>query len=350
MRSSKLYFVILLSLFCGMLLQGWGCSKSSPTSPTSGVWLEATADAPWAPRYGIGGTVFNGTMYVIGGASGSGSVTNYYGDVYSSSDGITWKQNNSSAPFGARYSPGVLSFNGKLWVIGGNKGGTLMNDVWNSSDGTTWNQVTTAAPIFTPREDFIALSFNGAMYVISGWSAGTADNDIWTSADGANWSKIAPAVAPLATNPSGFVARWGAAGTIFNSLIWIYGGASGLPTATNLGGLYDEWTFDGTNLVQINDTGLSSNGYNLVYAQLTGVNGTLWLTPGSTPTYPPITGYLTSSDGINWGYHPSYYPARDGHLALSYNNQLWVMGGFDTQCWGTAACAVTYYNDVWHSP
>jgi hypothetical protein len=38
---------------------------------------------------------------------------------------------------------------------------------------------------------------------------------------------------------------------------------------------------------------------------------------------------------------------RCGHVALSYNSHVWVMGGYNNQCWTTPSCAITYYNDVW---
>jgi hypothetical protein len=223
-----------------------------------------------------------------------------------------------------------------------------MNDVWSSPDGNTWTQVTASAA-FTAREDFCVAVLNGNMIVIGGWT-GTTKGDIWSSADGITWNQITPAVSPLPGNTLGFLPRWGSADTIFNGLIWIWGGANGDPNPAHdipLSGLNDEWTFDGTSLIQINDNSVNDG---LVYHQFTANNGHLWLTPGSTPGYPSTPGYYNSADGNNWTAYPTYYQPRSGHLALSYNNSLWVMGGYYSGCWEPSGCAVTYYNDVWHNP
>lgn len=331
-----------------------GCPQNNPTgADASGAWVEATAHAAWSPRYGMGGAVFNGSMWLIGGASGP--VTTYYGAVYNSSNGSQWTQKvgDNNSYFGNRYSPGVISFGSQLWVIGGNQNGTLKNDVWSSSNGVSWTQVSTTGPIFTPREDFIAIAYNGAMYVIGGWDGGV-DGDIWTSNNGTNWSLVAPTTITSAIPGYGygFRGRWGSAATVFNGKIYIFEGCDGNPNAGSLvaTGVDDEWTFDGTNLTLVNDVGFSGNGSSpMVYHQITADKGLLWLTPGSMPGESTYAGTYTSADGMNWNYHLQYYLPRCGHTALSYNNQDWVMGGYNNQCWQVSGCAVTYYNDVWHS-
>src|SRR5579859_762900 len=93
-------YLVLLLMF--PLLAFTGCSQS-PTSPGgSGQWVKATSNAFSTGRYGLAGTVFNGSMWAVGGASGNadGSVTYYYSDVYSSGSGASWSKVNASAPFG----------------------------------------------------------------------------------------------------------------------------------------------------------------------------------------------------------------------------------------------------------
>jgi len=360
MRPTFRTLPFLALLFFTSLFLTLGCSKKSPTSPGGGNWQEATANAAWSLRYGMGGAVFNGNMWIIGGAWGvSGSVTDYYGGVYNSSDGSQWNQkvgDSNTSNFGLRYSPGVLSYAGKLWVIGGNQNGTLKNDVWNSLDGTNWSPVVTAAPIFTPREDFISIVYNGAMYVIGGWD-GNAQADIWTSTNGSNWTRIIPAINTVAV-PNytlGFTARWGSSATVFNGLVWIIEGDGANPyNTTSLVGTSngDAWTFDGTNLKLVGlGSDLGNLPYPMLYHQVTANNGLLWLTPGSAPGGVTYDDYYTSSDGINWSSGIQPYLPRCGHVALSYNNSLWVMGGYNNQCWTPGpSCPVTYYNDVWHTP
>jgi hypothetical protein len=350
-NSSK--YLLVLGLIVSFLLNQ-GCSKKNPTGPNGGVFGEVTAHALWSPRYGMGGAVFNNEMWVVGGAWGiAGSVTQYYGGVYNSSNGSQWTQTlgDNNGYFGNRYSPGVLSYGGKLWVIGGNQSGALKNDVWNSPDGTNWTQVATVAPIFTPREDFISIVYNGAMYIIGGWD-NSPEADIWKSINGANWTLVNPALntGAIPTYKLGFTPRWGSAATVFNGLIWILQGDGGNPfSSANLAGSSngDEWTFDGATLTLVTlGPDIGNMPYPMLYHQITANNGLLWLTPGSAPGALTFDGYYTSADGLNWSWGNSY-PPRCGHVALSYNSQDWVMGGYNNQCNTTPSCAITYYNDVW---
>ena len=73
-------------------------------------------------------------MWIVGGAAGdaNGSVTYWYGDVWSSGNGSSWSKATDCGPFGERYGSNTLSFNGKMWLIGGNNKGQFKNDVWNT--------------------------------------------------------------------------------------------------------------------------------------------------------------------------------------------------------------------------
>jgi hypothetical protein len=81
-------------------------------------------------------------MWVIGGLSVSVSSstpllpTPYLNDVWSSADGINWRQ-DATAQFEPRSSPGLAIHNNELWIIDG-IGYTRFNDVWRSTDGINW--------------------------------------------------------------------------------------------------------------------------------------------------------------------------------------------------------------------
>ncbi len=326
----------ILSGFCGLT----GCS-SSPTTPggTSGAWQEATANAFSAGRYGLAGTVFNNAMWAVGGASGSGT-TQFYGDVYSSGSGSSWTQTKGDNDnyFGKRYGAQLLSFNGKLWLIGGNNKGTFKNDVWNSSDGSTWTQVTiTSLNMFSAREDFSAVVMNGAIYVIGGWDGGP-QNDVWNSTDGANWNQILPSGPSSATQ---FGARWGFPSVVYNNSIWIFGGAKNGPTPS--APLFDDvWSSpDGMNWTLV-----SSTGDPLYYHQMVVYNNQMVFSGGDClpcEISPQYWVYGTS-DWTHYTQITNLPTARFGHLSLSYNNEIWVIGGCNNYN------GLVYYNDVWHLP
>jgi hypothetical protein len=320
-----------------------GCIKST-TSPVSGQWDEITANAPFSGRYGLSGTVFTGLMWVVGGAAGNAnnSVTYYDADVWSSSNGSSWTQATGSAPFGGRYGGQALSYNGKLWLIGGNSGGILKNDVWNSLDGKNWNQVLPpsagTATQFSPREDFGAVVFNNAMWVIGGW-AGANKNDVWSSIDGINWTEV--------TAKGAFAARWGMSTLVYNNTMWLISGASGTSANSDPTAAYgDVWSsVNGSVWNQVTNLG----PYNLSYFhQVVANSGLMWLSGGFLwNNWGSQATVWTTANGANWSNVSSPFPPRFYHLSLAYNNQVWVIAGCDDYCDTTPTCAITYLNDVW---
>lgn len=325
-----------------------GCTKNkSATSPGSGLWVQATAHAPFAGRYGLSGTIFNNQMWVVGGASGP--VTTYYGDVWSSSNGSTWTPQNSSPPFGGRYGSQVLSYSGMLWLIGGNNSGTLRNDVWNSSDGITWTRVlapsTGSATQFTPREDFAALVYNGSMWVIGGFSNTSNNNDVWNSTNGVTWNQVLANGTGSATQ---FRKRWGMAAAVYNNQMWIFGGASGPNTGAVSAVYADVW--NSSTGATWSNLGINSLLNPYYYEQVVVNNNTFWMTGGFMGLgWGSQSEYDQSTTGMNWADGTNAFPHRFYHLSLNYNNQVWVIGGCDDYC-DTVPCGpITYLNDVWHT-
>jgi hypothetical protein len=125
---------------------------------------------------------------VIGGFSNS---LNYLHDVWSSPDGLNWTQATGAAAFSTRAYHAATVFNGRMWVIGGADTNGQKNDVWSSADGINWTQATASAP-FTPRIKLAALTLNGQLCVVAG-DDGTRTHDMWCSADGAQWRVAASA-------------------------------------------------------------------------------------------------------------------------------------------------------------
>lgn len=157
-------------------------------SSADGVeWREETSAAAFAPRAGHAALAFGGKLWVIGGSTEGGAVN----DVWSSSDGIVWTQTSASAAFAARYGHRVVSFDNSMWLIAGD-GATTYDDIWRSNDGATWTQVTPVGAHFSARTRHDVAVANGRIYVVAGSSTadyffGVAHNDVWSSADGINW-------------------------------------------------------------------------------------------------------------------------------------------------------------------
>jgi len=293
-----------------------------------------------------GAVTFNGKMWIITGGSPCVAAGWFKPDVWYSSDGSTWNQATSNAPFGYRVSPGCVAFNNKMWIfMGSDYASGLYDDAWYSSDGVNWTKEASPLPMM-PRSSFGCVVFNNKIWIIGGdVGAGntTLLDDVWNSPDGINWTYIG--TMPTYRSEFGCVA--------YNGALWVIGGNLGWPYAAN-----DVWTSpDGVNWTQ------TTSGAPFAARDRLSVgafNGSLWVVDGAdnngvnnvTSTYPDI---WTSQDGTNWSQATASAPfgPRFGAESLVFNNQLWMIEGawYSTgQTWnGTYETGVVYWNDIWHT-
>ncbi len=195
-------------------------------------WYQIASGVPFGNKWGHAVTTHKPVswpaeaIYVIagyqqgGGLSGSGDVK----DVWFSGNGVDWElaTGNIHANFQGRRFTAAVSYNNKLWVIGGYDG-SYLNDVWYSDDGYVWGCTTTAAA-FTGRYGHSLVVFNGKMWVIGGFDGGSGNsltNDVWYSSDGANWIQ--------ATGNAGFYSRSQHCSVVYDNKIWVIGGSGYLP-------------------------------------------------------------------------------------------------------------------------
>ncbi|WP_273568785.1 Kelch repeat-containing protein [Maribacter halichondriae] len=176
-------------------------------------WSKATSAAPFSARTNHASVVFDGKIWVLGGAG-----LGFPDDVsWHSSDGINWTEVLSEAPFLKRFGHSATVFDNKIWVIGGKDSNTRKNDVWYSSDGLNWTEVTPAAP-FSGRYNHTTTVFDNKLWVIGGREYANTDlkNDVWYSSDGLNWIE--------ATSSTPFSKRWGHSSTVFDHNFLVIGG------------------------------------------------------------------------------------------------------------------------------
>ena len=146
---------------------------------TDGVhWKRVTPKEPsWPARGMIGGhVVFQGRMWILGGGTYDTPQTrkrNFYNDVWSSADGVTWKRHVESAPWEPRQYHEVAVFDDRMWVLEG-YGGKNRNDVWHSADGVNWHELPTTP--WKLRHAASVFVHDGALWMVAG---NNMEKDVW---------------------------------------------------------------------------------------------------------------------------------------------------------------------------
>jgi len=171
---------------------------------------DAEGQGLWRNRAYFEAVTLGSHMYIMGGQNFKTfpEFSDFFDDVWRSSDGVNWEQMTADAPWEGRAGLSAVSFKGKLWIMGGSQGDDLgiigipdnrelFNDVWYSKDGIVWHEATAGMdPDFrwSPRAGAVALVKGGWMYVLGGEKGFTGDddyfNDVWRSKDGANWEEV----------------------------------------------------------------------------------------------------------------------------------------------------------------
>jgi hypothetical protein len=142
-------------------------------------------------------------------------------DVWWSTDGANWTQATAIAGWGEgdmRTEHQSISYDSKMWVMGGYYAGKVRSDVWWSTDGVSWTKAVSTAP-WSGRMYFGACSYDNKMWIMGGYNnvSGARYNDVWWSTDGVNWTQ--------ATALAGWERRECLVGGATNNRICIYGGA-----------------------------------------------------------------------------------------------------------------------------
>ncbi len=128
-------------------------------------WTLVCDSAPWQARAHHCSVVFDNKIWLYGGSFST--------DVWYTENGKDWVQATDNTGWGSRDNFETVVYNNKMWVMGGAglNSSTLKfetyNDVWNSKDGVHWTQVFPSSPWKT-RKDFSALSFNNKLWIMGG--------------------------------------------------------------------------------------------------------------------------------------------------------------------------------------
>lgn len=321
-----------------------GCSSDATDSTGGGgginliSWTQLTGSAQWSARSRFCSVTYNSRVWVIGGIFNIGPASTTAQTWYSF-DGTTWTKASDNAPNATgRFGQTCVVFASKIWLIGGT-GSSVLNDVWSTSDGITWTQETTNAG-WPARQNHTATVYNNRIWVMGGANGGTRYNDVWSSLDGITWTQ--------ATANAAWSARSHLASTADLTKLYILGGqtcsdGSCSSNSAFLGDVYS--STDGITWSPVTITppwgGRSKHA-------ITYMNGAFYISGGTKYTGGAYSDMWSSSDGLNWTQQngnavwagTGANPHRYDHQMLNMGNQIYILGGNRS---GFEA------NDVWRS-
>jgi len=327
------------------------------TDPATISWQQLTPDGGWGNLHSVSTTPLGSKFYMVGGTMGSFGAFNF--GSYVSDNGMAWTRtravDNNGDSIPRVEHPGFISFNNKLWIIGGHRPGVgfafddVTNKVWSSSDGLIWtaNEPAVATDRWSKRERVGTVVFNNKLWVIGGNSypafgntnsPGTAYNDVWSSADGTTWTSV-NANAP-------FIARTNPVVFVYDNKIWVAGGKDNGGNFLN-----DVWnSADGNTWTEVT---VNAPFTGRVGAQAVVNHDKIIIVGGEDADGVKKDMWVSENGGKDWALVtsssvmalPASFKARKDFSMFVKDGAIYIVGGLSTKDGGTGA--YTYANDVW---
>jgi hypothetical protein len=282
-------------------------------------WVEVSDSLPFNAKDGSGLLTFNDKMWLLGGWDPPYHPPMYtHNEVWSSTDGANWTY-ETNAPWPARHCSAWLTGGDAMWVIGGDPQSACLTDVWKSTDGINWTETNSAIPGYTIRNNPNYAFLNDELLIYGGEQcSGPPLNDVWSSADGVTWNQL----------PN---APWSGRGMQINSCIddsgqlWMLGGSN----EGSRRGYNEVWkTTDGINWTLVNESAPWTSRY---WHTTAWFDNKMWVM-GGMATSLEMGDVWYSEDGIDWRELKSTtgnWPAGSRHAQSTtvFDNALWYMCG-----------------------
>lgn len=324
--------------------------------PKTISWQQLTPDAGWGNLHTTMAATLKDKFYMIGGTMGSFGAFSFA--TYTSADGAAWVRtravDNNGDSIPRVEHPAFLSFNDKLWILGGHRPGVgfafddVTNKVWSSSDGLSWtaSEPAVVTDRWSKRERISSAVFNNKLWVIGGNSypafgntnsPSTAYNDVWSSSDGTTWQVVN-------ANPA-FIARTNPAVFVYKNKIWIAGGKDNGKNYLN-----DVWnSADGITWTQVTTNSTFTGRFT---HQVIVNNDQLFLVGGENADGVSNELWVSENEGVDWTKVaqgdvralPAGFKARKDFSMFIQGGSVYIVGGLGAK---DANSRYTYNNDVW---
>jgi len=291
-------------------------------------WTKITDEAAFAPRDGAGALVFQNQMWLLGGWNPGDKeffphVCN--SEVWSTPDGKTWTL-QTHADWEGRHTAGYAVHRDKMWIVGGDANqGHYQNDVWKSADGILWEQVSSAIP-WGPRALHYTVSFDDKLWIMGGQTVPQFApaqeafyNDVWNSADGKTWQCV---IEHAPWSQRGMIGG----SVVFGNKIWLLGGGT-YDTANRPEREYfnEVWsTPDGISWQRHADAPWTPRQYHDVAV----FDDKMWVLEGYNRNSGNRNDVWFSADGENWQEVPATpWAPRHAASVFVFQNALWMVAG-----------------------
>lgn len=314
-------------------------------------------------RIGGSATVMNGYIYYAGGCTNTNcsAVTdsNYYAQLDANGIIGTWTQAGNNLPASVAWGK-LVNVGGTLYYVGGqNAAGTAQTAVYYSTpaSGVPGAWATAGNVLPAARTELAAAVWNNRIYVSGGQTGGTDQTTVYASPNlsgGGNittsWTSTGMTVLPIA--------RMGHTMVAYAGNLYVMGGSDGtnylndvIVAKVNADGTVGSWTYT-TSLPQRvrNGDGFAANGYLYLFG------GRSASTTCTNNTYvAPVSANTTIASGNNptgigeWSQtNVKFAGTRYGAATAYYDGKAYVLGGACTSF--VSAGERTYYSALQSQP
>lgn len=328
------------------LMLGLGLISSGSAAEPEYEWELVTTNAPWAARDGAGIVSYQGQLWLLGGWNPNPSVREFFplicnNEVWSSPNGSDWKLVRANtfkdATFDAtkdwegRHTAGYAVFKDRMWIIGGDANQRrYQNDVWSSTDGKTWRFENRDKPLpWAPRVLHYTVVHDDKLWVIGGqtmpgFAAGAEERfyrDVWTSTDGVSWTEVKP-VQPY-WSPRGMIGG----SAVMNGRIWVLGGGT-YDTPTTPSRLFYNDVWSSADGVQWTQHTAAAPWHPRQYHDVAAWDGKLWVMEGYHQQGGNRKDVWYSPNGSDWTELPET-PWKPRHAAslVVHGDHVWMIAG-----------------------